>query len=182
MIAIRPYTKTKLFAGKFLSCFMFGTMLTLISFVASLVVGIIAYGLPMMNCLIVFDSRIILTINPFLLLLTYLVSCFVNLLFYISLSMFVCLIFKSNTLSVFLTALLYGIQIVLSGVVNKVWLIYTPFAHFDLFKYFGNSSFGFLKFNILPDTNFATSALVIGFMIVIMNILSNFIFKKRDIT
>lgn len=182
MIAIRPYTRTKLFAGKFLSCLMFGIMLSVIAFFASFVVGIISFGLPMMNCLVVFDARIIVTINPILLLLIYLLSCIVNLLFYISLAMFVCLIFKSNTLSVFLTSILYGTQLILCGVVNKVWLKYTPFAHFDIFKYFGNSSFGFLKMNILPDTNFATSGLILGLMIVIMNIISNFIFQKRDIT
>ncbi len=182
MIAIRPYTRTKLFAGKFLSCLMFGTMLSVIAFFASFVVGIISFGLPIMDCLVVFDARIIVTINPILLLLIYLLSCIVNLLFYISLAMFICLIFKSNTLSVFLTSILYGTQLVLCGVVNKVWLKYTPFAHFDIFKYFGNSSFGFLRMNILPDTNFATSGLILGLMIVIMNIISNFIFQKRDIT
>lgn len=182
MIAIRPYTRTKLFAGKFLSCVMFGTMLSVIAFFASFIVGIISFGLPMMNCLVVFDARIIVTINPILLLLIYLLSCIVNLLFYITLAMFVCLIFKSNTLSVFLTSILYGAQLVLCGAVNQVWLKYTPFAHFDIFKYFGNSSFGFLKMNILPDTNFAVSGLILGLMIVVMNIISNFIFQKRDIT
>ncbi len=182
MIAIRPYTRNKLFAGKYLSCVMFGIMLMLISTVASFVVGIIMYGLPMTSCLVVFNSSSVISIHPILLLLLYLLSLFVNLLFYISLAMFICLLFKSNTLSVFLTTIIYAAQVVLSGLVGSAWLKYTPFGHFDLFKYFGNSHLGMFSMNILPDSNFLTSAIVLGLMIVIFNSLSHLIFKRRDIT
>lgn len=182
MIAIRPYTRNKLFAGKYLSCVMFGVMLMLISSIASFVVGSIVYGLPMTNCLAVFNSSTIITINPILLLLIYLLSNVVNMLFYISLAMFMCLIFKSNTLSVFLTTIIYAIQIVVSGLVFNPILKYTVFGHFDLFKYFGNSQLGLFKFSILPDLDFTTSALVLGLFIVVFNSLSHLIFKKRDIT
>ena len=182
MIAIRPYTRNKLFAGKYLSCVMFGIMLMLISTVASFVVGIIMYGLPMTSCLVVFNSSSVISIHPILLLLLYLLSLFVNLLFYISLAMFICLLFKSNTLSVFLTTIIYAAQIVLSGLVGSAWLKYTPFGHFDLYKYFGNSHLGMFSMNILPDSNFLTSAIVLGLMIVIFNSLSHLIFKRRDIT
>ncbi len=182
MIAIRPYTRNKLFAGKYLSCVMFGIMLMLISTVASFVVGIIMYGLPMTSCLVVFNSSSVISIHPILLLLLYLLSLFVNLLFYISLAMLICLLFKSNTLSVFLTTIIYAAQIVLSGLVGSAWLKYTPFGHFDLFKYFGNSHLGMFSMNILPDSNFLTSAIVLGLMIVIFNSLSHLIFKRRDIT
>lgn len=182
MIAIRPYTRNKLFTGKYLSCVMFGIMLMLISTVASFVVGIIMYGLPMSSCLVVFNSSSVISIHPILLLLLYLLSLFVNLLFYISLAMFICLLFKSNTLSVFLTTIIYAAQIVLSGLVGSAWLKYTPFGHFDLFKYFGNSHLGMFSMNILPDSNFLTSAIVLGLMIVIFNSLSHLIFKRRDIT
>ena len=114
-------------------------------------------------------------------LLFYFLSLVANLLFYISLAMLICLLFKSNTLSVFLTNIVFAAQIVLNGVVNKVWLKYTIFGHFDLFKYFGSSKFGFLSMNILPDSNFTTSALVLGFGIVLMNIISHFLFKRKDI-
>lgn len=182
MIAIRPYTKSKLFAGKFLSCVMFGGMLMLISFFASFIVGIISYGFSSLSCLVVFDARIIFTTSPIVLMLFYLLSCFINLVVYISLAMFICMMFRSNTLSVFLSSALYAVQIVLCGTVNKVWLKYTPFAHFDLFKYFGNSSFGLLKFNILPDCNFTISALVLGLMFILMNLVSSYLFKHKDIT
>ena len=182
MIATRPYTKSKIFAGKYTASLMFGTMLLAIAFIASFVVGVISFGLPSMNCLVVFDAKTIMTIHPVFMLLFYFLSCFINLVFYISLSMLVCMLFKSNTLSVFLASALYGTQIILCGTVNKVWLKYTPFAHLDLFKYFGNSSFGLLKFNILPDVNFATSAIVVGLLIIVMNVISSFVFKTRDIT
>lgn len=182
MIAIRPYTRNKVFTGKYLSCVMFGLMLIIISTVASFVVGAIMYGAPMSQCLVVFNSSSAITIHPILLLFVYLLSIFVNLLFYISLAMFICLLFKSNTLSVFLTTILYATQVVLSGLVGSAWLKYTPFGHFDLFKYFGNSKLGMFSMNILPDSDFLTSALVIGLMIVVFNSLAHLIFKRRDIT
>ena len=181
MIAIRPYTRNKLFSGKYLSCVMFGIMLMIISFVASFVVGAVSFGIPMNNCLVVFNSQTILTISPFILLLIYFLSLIINMLFFISLAMLICLIFKSNTLSVFLSSILFATQVVLNGTINAIWLKYTIFGHFDLFKYFGNSSVGFLKMNILPDSEFTISALVIGLSIVIMNTVSHFIFKRKDI-
>ena len=182
MIAIRPYTRNKLFTGKYLSCVMFGIMLMLISTVASFIVGAIMYGVPMTQCLVVFNSSAVISIHPILLLFIYLLSLFVNLLFYISLAMFICLLFKSNTLSVFLTSSLYAVQIVLCGLVGGAWLKYTPFGHFDLFKYFGNSHLGMFSMNILPDANFMISAIVLGLLIVIFNSISHLIFKTRDIT
>ncbi len=182
MIAIRPYTRNKLFTGKYLSCLMFGVMLIIISTVASFVVGAIMYGVPMSQCLVVFNSSSVISIHPILLMFIYLISIVINLLFYISLAMLICLLFKSNTLSVFLTTILYATQVVLSGLVGSAWLKYTPFGHFDLFKYFGNSKLGIFSMNILPDSDFLTSALVIGLMIVVFNSLSHLIFKQRDIT
>ena len=182
MIAIRPYTRNKLFLGKFLACLMFGVMLLTISLVASLVVGGVMYGLPLTNVLVVFNSTNVMTISPILLLFLYLLSIVINLIFYISLAMFFSLIFKSNTLSVFLSSALYALQIILNGTTNSVWLKYTPWGHFDLFKFFGNSKLGFLSFNILPDSNFIISAVVLGLMIVILNTISHFIFKTRDIS
>ena len=182
MIAIRPYSRNKLFSGKYLSCVMFGIMLLLIATVASFVVGAVSFGVPMSNCLVVFNAQTVISINPILLLLIYFISLIINLLFYISLAMLICLLFKSNTLSVFITAILYATQVVLNGTVSGAWLKYTPFGHFDLFKYFGNSSTGLLSMNILPDADFTISAIIIGFCIVLFNIISHMIFKTRDIT
>ncbi len=182
MIAIRPYTRNKLFAGKFLACLMFGMMLMTIATIASFVVGGIMYGVPLTTALVVFNSQTVVTMSPVLLMVLYLLSVIINLVFYISLAMFICLIFKSNTLSVFLTSALYGLQIILNGVTGAVWLKYTPFGHFDLFKYFGNPQLGFLSMNILPDANFVVSAVVIGLLIVVMNSISHLIFKVRDIS
>ena len=181
MIAIRAYTRNKLFAGKYLSCLIFGVMLIIIAMIASFVVGAVSYGVSFSNCLVVFNSSTIITISPFVMLFMYFLSLVVNLLFYLSLAMFLCLILKSNDLSVFISTLFYATQIVLCGVISSAWLNYTPFGHFDLFKYFGNSKTGFLSMNILPDANFITSAIVIGSLIVLLNIISHFIFKHRDI-
>ena len=181
MIAIRPYTRDKLFAGKYISCLMFGVMLILISMICSFVVGAISYGVTFKNCLVVFNSSTVISISPILLLFLYLFSLILNLLFYISLAMLLCLVFKSNALSVFVSSVFYGAQIILCGTVSSAWLNYTPFGHFDLFKFFGNSQFGLLKMNILPDANFLTSAIVLCSLIVIFNIISHFIFKRRDI-
>mgnify|MGYP003291211329 CR=1 FL=1 len=182
MIAIRPYTRNKLFAGKYLSCLMFGGLLMMIALVASFVVGAASYGISTATCLVVFNASNVIEISPILLLLCYLLSLMINLLFYVSLAMFISVICRSNTLSVIISTIIYGVQVVLSGVINAKWLEYTPFGHFDLFKYFGNSNPGLLSLNILPDADFFTSLIVIGSLIVVMNSIAHLIFQRRDIS
>lgn len=181
MIAIRPFSRNKLFTGKYLSCFMFATLLTFISFVASFVVGMASFGIPTLDCLVAWNAVTIVPVNPFILLLAYFVSCLVNIIFFISVAMIICLLFKNNTLSVLLSSIVYGTGIILNAFTSGTWLKYTPFGHLDLFKFFGNSSAGFLSFNLLPDSNVFTSALIIGFSIVVMNFISHIIFSRRNI-
>ena len=153
-----------------------------IATIASFVVGGVMYGVPFTTALVVFNSQTVVTMSPVLLMVLYLFSVIINLVFYISLAMFICLIFKSNTLSVFLTSALYGLQIILNGVSGAVWLKYTPFGHFDLFKYFGKSKLGLFSMNVLPDANFVFSLIVLCSMFVIFNSISHLIFNNRDIT
>ena len=95
--------------------------------------------------------------------------------------MFMSLICKSNTLSVFLTSLIMIVGIILNGLVSSTWLKYVPLAHLDLFKYLGNSKMGLFSNHILPDTNFVMSFGIILGLIVFMNIFSHLVFKRRDI-
>lgn len=181
MIAIRPYSRNKLFAGKYISCFLFALLLLVVSFVASFVVGAVSYGITFAPCLIVFNSTVVAEISPLIILLIYFLSLAFNVMFFISLAMFLSLICKSNTLSVFLTSIILIVGLVLNGLVGAVWLKYFPLAHLDLFKYLGNSQLGLFSNNILPDTNFVLSFGIVFGLIVFMNIFSHIIFKHRDI-
>lgn len=181
MIAIRPYSRNKLFSGKYLSCFLFALLLLIVSFVASFVVGAVSYGVTFAPCLIVFNSTVVAEISPLIILGLYFLSLAFNVLFFISLAMFLSLICKSNTLSVFLTSIILIVGIILNGLVSGVWLKYLPLAHLDLFKYLGNSKLGLFSNNILPDTNFVLSFGIVLGIIVFMNIFSHIIFKRRDI-
>ena len=181
MIAIRPYSRNKLFSGKYLSCLMFALLLLIVSFVASLIVGIVSYGITLAPCLVVFNSSTVVAISPILMMSIYFLSLLLNIIFYISLAMFLSLICKSNTLSVFLTSIIAILGIILNGLIGSVWLKFFPLAHLDLFKYFGNSKLGIFSNFILPDTSFVLSFGVIFGLIIFMNIFSHIIFKRRDI-
>ena len=181
MIAIRPYSRNKIFSGKYLSCFLFALLLLIVSFVASFVVGAVSYGITFAPCLIVFNSTVVAEISPLIILALYFLSLAFNVLFFISLAMFLSLICRSNTLSVFLTSIILIVGIVLNGLVSGVWLKYLPLAHLDLFKYLGNSKLGLFSNNILPDSNFVMSFGIVFGIIVFMNIFSHIIFKHRDI-
>ncbi|MBQ3494404.1 MAG: ABC transporter permease subunit [Clostridia bacterium] len=181
MIAIRPYTRNKIFAGKYMSCLIFAILLLVVSFVASFVVGAVSYGITLSPCLVVFNSTVVMEISPIIMMLIYIVSLILKIMFYISLAMILSLIFKSTTLSVFVSALISIVGVVVNGLVSSVALAFTPFGHLDLFKYFGNSKLGLFSNNILPDTNFIMSLAVVLACIVVLNIISHFMFKRRDI-
>lgn len=181
MTATRPYTRNKLLSGKMLSCIFVGIILLLVSFVASFVVGIAMYGINSMNVLLVVDATKTLVINPIIVLALYLVSCFVNIVFYICLAMVISMILNNTALSVFITSVIYFVSIILNAIVNSPVLKFLPTSHLDLFKYFTKGSLGFLKFNIIPDINLIVSIIVVVATIFVMNLISHLIFTKKDI-
>ncbi len=185
MLAIRPYTRNKIFIGKFIACIAFMIILILVSFVASFVVGSILYGVNLPNILLIINATTPTVVHPIIALLIYLASTILNIIFYISISMLLSVIFRSSTISVLTAFICYIITILFNMLFIKTsWFKILPFAHLDIFKYFGNASTNgeFLNFNMIIDGNIIFSIIYLISIILLFNVLSLVIFKKRNIT
>ena len=184
MLAIRPYNRNKIIIAKFLACIMFMILMVLMAFVISFAVGFFTYGIDTTNVLVVFNSSKVIEINIFIVTILYLLSCILNLIFYISLSFLVSILSKSNVISVIVGLLTYGISIIFNALLYaKNWMVYLPFAHFDLFKYFGSivNNGDFFGFSLANGGTFTISIIYILICILLNILVSTLIFRKRNI-
>ena len=185
MLAIRPYNRTKIIFGKFLSCLALMLLLLLIGFAISFLVGIISYGIKTLNVLVVFNGTNVAVLNAFVMMLIYFVSCALNLTVFISFVLFISVLFKSNVISVIFGILLYGFNIISNALLyNKLWYTYTPFAHLDLYKYMGASANTgqFFGFSLGIGSSFLMSIIYLLAILLLTIIASTLIFRKRNIT
>lgn len=163
---------------------MFMIMMVLMAFVISFAVGFFTYGIGATNVLVVFNSSKVIEMNVFVVTILYLLSCILNLIFYISLSILVSILFKSNVISVIVGLLTYGISIIFNALLYaKNWMVYLPFAHFDLFKYFGSvvNNGDFFGFSLANGGTFTISIIYLLICILLNIFASTFIFRKRNI-
>ena len=185
MLAIRPYTRNKIYLGKLLACVAFMLILLLISFVASFVVGTILYGVDLPNVLLIINATSATVVHPMVEMLIYLASSILNLLFYISLALLLSVVFRSSTVAVLTSFIVYVVTILCNMLMVTVsWFKWLPIAHLDIFKYFGGASStgGFLTFNTIIDANLWLSFGYILGIILVFNLASLIVFKKRNIT
>ena len=184
MLAIRPYTRNKIYLGKLVACISFMLILLLVSFVASFVVGGVMFGFELAPVLMVFNSTSVAVVSPIVMLLIYMLSLILNLLFYISLALLLSVIFRSGAVAVLTSFIVYIATVLCNMLLTSLsWFKVLPIAHLDLFKYFGSSNVagGFLNFNLIIDANFYLSlGYLLGFTL-ILNLISLLVFKKRNI-
>ncbi len=183
MLAIRPYSRSKIVISKFLSCVLFTIIILTLAFVSSLLVGLISYGTSITKVLVVFNASKVVVMNAYVLLFVYFISLLLNLIFYISLALLLSTVFKSSTLSVLTSFIVYLVGFLTSSLLySKAWFAILPFAHLDFYKYFGVvANTGFLGFNITIGTNITFSLLYIIIASIIFLLSSTFIFRKRNI-
>ena len=184
MVATRPYTRRKLISGKHLACYQFMGIFLLFASIASLAIGIAMNGFTFTSHILVFNADTVLTLPDFVVFLIYLASLALNIIFYISIAFLLSTIFRSSTFALFATFLIYFFGVLFNAIASaSSWLIYTPFAHLDLFKYLGNASAsnGFLAMNITTGANFVVSTLVLLGIIFAVQTATKIIFNKRDI-
>ena len=184
MLAIRPYTRNKIYLGKFVACIAFMLILLLVSFVASFIVGAVMFGVNLPNVLLVINASQVAVVHPFVVMLIYLASCILNLIFYISLALLLSVIFRSSTVAVLTSFIVYVATVLCNMLMVGVsWFKWLPIAHLDIFKYFGgaSSSGGFLTFNTIIDGSLGLSLGYLLGIILVFNLASLIVFKKRNI-
>lgn len=190
LLAIRPFSRRKLLSAKILATLSIGAILIFVSSLASIVVGLVTYGLNFTNVLVVFNASSAFVINPLILYFIAMLTMFVEVMFYAILSVFISTVFKSNIAAVAISILLFFVSLIINVVaVNVPLLGLIPFVNVNFFKYFGSA---FLQNNgaifqmiltpsVFSGSTFWSSLILYSLTFVVILIITHVIFKKRDI-
>lgn len=181
MTAIRPYTRNKIYSGKFIACFNVALILLLVSFVASMAIGIATSGFTTQSALIVINASAVMVVNPIVLMLFYFASILIDVVFYIALSIFISMLIKPTTISTAITASIFIASTIITGTTTASWIRFIPTTHLGLYKYFTTSNPGMFSFSIVPGVNMITSIIVIVASILAFDLFGRFLFTHRSI-
>lgn len=190
LLAIRPYKRSKILGGKLLSILLIGTILTVVSAIATLLIGGITYGFASAPVLLIFNATSVSAVSPFVMYLIMILTLIAQIVVYALLALAISLLFRSQVASVAISILTYfgtlAINVVLgSSAIAK----FLPFTHIDRFKYFGGSFIsthgGFLQSALYSPVSVGasywlsliyTAVVAIGLVVLVFEV-----FKKRDI-
>ncbi len=192
LLAIRPYKRNKIILAKILATMFFAFIFVLVSVIVSLITGYILFGISFPNMLIVFNATYTFTLPIWVVFLIYLASLMIKIWIFALLAIAISTIFKSYVAAVCISSGIYILNLILTFVSKGAnWLKYNPFANLDLFKYFGGS---FASLNtsqnltslfsspVFADTSIWVTAITIGILATVLNIILFTVFKHRDIT
>lgn len=189
LLAIRPYKREKILAGKLLSTLLIGIVLMLVSSVATLVMGFISYGGASLPVLVVFNSANAVAMSPIWFYIIMIFTLIIEMTFFILLALAISLLFKSQVGSVAVSILAFFGTLVLNTLLGKAsWLVILPFTNINLYKYFGSSfistSGGFIESvltsPVATGASFWLSFVYTAVSIIGLLVLVFEVFKRRD--
>ncbi len=181
MIATRPYTRNKIFSGKFLACFNVALILLTVSLVSSLAIGFATYGFSFQKVLVVMNAETLFITNPIILLFIYLASILIDIVFYIALAIFISMIIKQATVSTGLSSAIYLVSIVLLGSIKASWIRFVPSLNLQLYKFFTISQSGMFSFSVVPNTSLLTCGIFTVAFIIVFDLFARLLFTHRSL-
>lgn len=181
MIATRPYTRNKIYSGKFLACFNVALILLSISLVASMAVGIAVYGFTTQKVLVVINASKVFVTSPIILMLINLLSILLDIIFYITLSILISMLIRQTTISTAITSLILIVSTVLQGIVKASWIRFIPSLNTGIYKFFTTSELGLLKYYVVPNLTMISSLLILCASILMFDLIGRALFAKRNI-
>ena len=190
LLAIRPYGRTKLLSAKILATLAIGAILIFVSSLASIVIGLVTYGLNFINVLVVFNASSAFVINPLVLYIIAMLTMFVEVMFYAILSVFISTVLKSNIAAVAISILLFFVSLIINVIAVTIPLLgLIPFVNVNFFKYFGSAFLqntgGIFQMILTPSvfsgSTFWSSLILYSLTFIIILVVTHVIFKKRDI-
>lgn len=190
LLAMRPYRRHKIFLGKLLAALKVAFMFLIIGGMVSILTGTYLFGASSLPILAIFNTQYVLVMSPYFMFAIYLMTLFLEIMFYTIIAVSISSIFKSYTGAVTISILIYFISMILSFVSGVGFLKYIPLTNTNLFKYFGSSFVDNLSATglnslltppILIDTDFNFSAILLGGTMMIFLIVAIRIFSKRDL-
>ena len=194
LLLIRPFSRNKIIYAKILTTLFFGLIFVLITAIVSLITGCILFqGITLTeSVLLVINSSITLVVPIWIEFLIYIFTLIIKIWIYALIAIAISVIFKSNILSVCLSAGIYILNLLITFISQGAnWLKYNIFSYLDLFKYFGGSfqlnSIAnqnlntLLTSSVFSGTSILMPIIVISTLAIILNTLIFTIFKNRDL-
>lgn len=188
-VSIRPVSRRSLILGKFFAVAIISLVMLVFSAVASMVVGGFMFGMESMKILSVVNATKILTIHPMLSLAIFVGSLYIKILVYTSIAMLFTSFLKSDLLALILTLLIYVVHLMLPMFFGaNSWLRFNPLCSIDLFAFLGSGTTTaktilgqMFTSTIYSGVNIWLSIVFIVALIVVLNLISIFAFKKREL-
>lgn len=194
LLLIRPFKRNKIILAKVLATLFFGFIFVLITTIVSLITGCILFnGITLTeSVLLVINGSLTFVVPIWVEFLIYLCTLLIKIWIYSLLAIAISVLFKSNILSVCLSAGIYIVNLIVTFVSQGAsWLKYNLFSHLDLFKYFGGSFQlnsltnknlnGLLTSSVFSGTSIWFSIIVITALAFVLNIIIFTVFKNRDL-
>lgn len=187
LLAIRPYSRNQILNSKIITTLFFAFLFVILSVLISLIAGYFMYGINFNDIIISINASTVLTLNPVLLYLIYIACLFIKILFYVLLAFAISTILKSYLAATVVNVFCLLIATLCNNLLSQFTLWkYIAFANLDLFKYFGNGTFSsnssiFTANYIIPGTDLIFSLIITVVSIVLIALVTQLVFRKRDI-
>ena len=190
LLLMRPYTRGKILSAKMLATLFFSLCFMLLSIIITVVGGLATFGLPAMTkMLVVFNSSFIFETSPIIMLLVYVLTAILDIIFYLIIAYFVSILFKSFAGSISTSFIIILLSIVLSlSLSSSIVYAFIPFTNVSWFRYFGLQSKGSASslFDAIFSTpvqssmNFWISLVISALTCAVLYLVTYITFKKRD--
>ena len=190
LLLIRPFSRGKILSAKLLATFFFSICFMLFCIIITFIGGTLTFGLPAISqVLLTFNATTTFTLHPAVVMLIFVISCILDIVFYLLVSAMLSVLFKSYVGAVTTSLLLIIIVTVLSAFLpNTIAYTFLPFTSISLFRFFGNSFLPtgtdvinlFFLTPISPFMSIFTSLIISTVFSIIVYIITFSVFKKRD--
>lgn len=190
-LAIRPVKRTSILFGKFFAISIMSVILILFSGTISVIVGGCIYGFNSATILTVFAGKYAITLHPIGMIAIYLLSLTLELLVYLSISLMLSTLFKSDILAVTIMMVIYLVNILLPIFTTSAisWLAYYPFSHISLYSLFGsalvadpsNAFYLLMGAKVYSTTGLFITIVAIALIIALCNVIATYVFKRKEI-
>jgi len=177
LLLIRPVSRSKILASKYLGSLSFALALLILLFVFSFIVGGILYGFEGVeqSYLAYVDGNIVEQSMFFHIISLYGYTA-INLLMFVTLAFMISTVFRSSSISIGLAIfLMFTGQQIVSLFSKYEWVKYTLFANIDLMQYVDGIP-------IVEGMTMGFSVVVLAVYLIIFITLSWLVFNKRDVS
>ncbi|MGJ7921480.1 ABC transporter permease [Neobacillus sp. LXY-4] len=178
LLLIRPITRTKILASKYLTVFLFGLFTLTLLFLLSSAIGAVLFGFPETAAPYLNYQDGTVTEQPIWLHLIIFYSLkSINMVMLVTMAFMISAVFRNSSLAIGLSIFLMftGGQVTMLIAIKYEWAKYILFANTNLMQYFEGTP-------IIQGMTLSFSIIMLLIYFLLFLFLAFFVFNKRDIT